>query len=138
MQPPSPKRGVEVAKSLFAKPFSDRISQGPRILTVIQDVVVYGSKENVYIKAKLDTGAKSSSIDIKLAKRIGLNFTGETVLIKSASGIKNRKLVNLTFQLAEKKITSIASVVDRSKLQYPMIIGRDDMQGFLINPVYHD
>jgi hypothetical protein len=42
--------------------------------------------------------------------------------------------VELVFWLRGKKIKTAANVSDRSNLRRPMIIGRRDLKGFLVNP----
>jgi alpha-L-glutamate ligase-like protein len=138
ISPPAPTRGVELSKALFAKPFAEKVKLKSNVLTVIQSVVIYGSKKNEKIEAKLDTGAFRTSIDIKLAKELELEDAGEKVHVKSASGQKHRKTVHITFQLAGKKITTVASIVDRSRLKYPMIVGIKDLEGFLIKPEHFE
>jgi hypothetical protein len=41
----------------------------------------------------------------------------------------------LTFWIKGKKIKTSAGVADRSKLKKPLIVGRRDLAGFLVNPV---
>src|SRR5205823_4914667 len=91
--------------------------------------------EVVTMLAKLDTGAFRSSIDEKLTKELGLTETSKKVFVKSASGQNYRPTVQLSFTLAGRKINTIASVIDRSHLKYPIIIGRNDLKGFTINPI---
>ncbi len=93
--------------------------------------------ERVPVKAKIDTGAYYTSMDMDLAKQLGL-LRPENIVrerrFRSALGEQIRPLVDLTFWLGGKKIKTIASVTDRSKLSKPMIVGRSDLKGFLINP----
>lgn len=130
----TPERGVEVAKSLFSEAFSEKVAIAPKILTVIQPVTITNNNKMLEIKAKLDTGAFRTSIDEKLADSIDLTVSKEKIFVKSASGQAYRYTVPLSFTLAGKKIKTIATIVDRSHLQYPMIVGRQDLKGFLIKP----
>lgn len=132
---PSPERGVEVAKSLFAQAFAEKVQPTVKVLTVIQPVTISHGGKSVQVEAKLDTGAFRTSIDKKLAKELELPETGEVVHVKSASGHSTRSLVKATVTLAGKKITTSASITDRSKMKYPIIVGRRDLGGFLIKPV---
>lgn len=135
MDIPSAERGVEVAKSLFAAPFAAKVQIEKKVLGVIEPVKVIGETQTKSVEAKLDTGAFRTSIDINLAKELGIKVSSDRkVFIRSASGQKYRPLVNLTFELAGKKITSDASIVDRSHLNYPIIVGRKDLKGFMIDP----
>lgn len=132
----SAARGVELAKSLFAEKFSEKVLLGPRVVTVIEPVTIRSGDKVVTIEAKVDTGAFRSSIDNTLAEELNLKESTQNVTVRSASGgIKKRKTVHINFELAGKKISTNASVVDRSHLTYPMIIGRRDLGGLVINPV---
>ncbi len=130
----SPKRGVELAKTLFAEKFSEKVSSSPKILPVIYPVTLKSNDIVKEINAKLDTGAYRSSIDKKLAKELGLETVKQKVFVRSASGKAYRKTAKLSFIIAGKRINTIVSLVSRSHLTYPMIVGRLDLKGFLINP----
>ena len=135
---PSPERGVEVSKSLFAQSFSEKVKQDPVVLTVVQPVTLTGNGKSIEVEAKLDTGAYRTSIDKKLAEELDLKPTGEFVTVTSASGETKRPLYKATFMLGGKKVVSTCSVIDRSKMNFPVIVGRLDLKGFLINPVFHE
>jgi hypothetical protein len=128
------------------------------------------SQDRVKVKAKIDTGAYSSSIDERLASRLGFGdairyYKGfglsgtltreevgelrakgikeklakhpdivEAVFVYSSTGITLRIKIPLTFYLAGVRISSPVTVADRRNLKYPMIIGRRDLKGFLIDP----
>ena len=140
------ERGVEVAQSLFSVSSAfDRVKiSSPKILTVIQPLMIFGNltegnvqsvrKKEVF--AKLDTGAYRTSIDKNLAKELQLPINNQKVHVTSASGKTFRPTVHVTFELAGKKIKTIASVVDREHLKFPIIVGRLNLQGFLIQPDY--
>lgn len=129
------ERGVEVAKSLFASSFSEKVVTGPKVLSVIEPVILKGKTMEKVIHAKVDTGAFRSSIDADLAAELGFTENvAKKVYVQSASGNEYRPTGLITYEIAGKKVTTTASIVDRSHLQYPMIIGRRDLRGFLVNP----
>jgi alpha-L-glutamate ligase-like protein len=134
MEIQSPQRGVTVAKTLFAEKFSEKVTTLPQVLPVVYPVFLKTKDSVKEINAKLDTGAYRSSIDSTLANELGLTINKESVYVKSASGRAYRPTAQLSFQLAGKKITSQVSIVNRSHLKYPMIVGRLDLKGFLIRP----
>ncbi|MGI8420633.1 MAG: sugar-transfer associated ATP-grasp domain-containing protein [Candidatus Levyibacteriota bacterium] len=140
MDIPTAKRGVALAQTLFAEKFSEKVSTAPRILPVVYPVFIKTKDRIKEIQAKLDTGAYRSSIDQELAKELGLQINKEKVFVQSASGRAYRPTTRLSFQLAGKKINNtLISVVNRSHLKYPMIVGRVDLKGFLIRPeIIHD
>lgn len=135
MDIPTPERGVELAKSLFAADFAQKVKTGPSVLSVIEPVIIRGEQETREIKAKLDTGAFRTSIDETLARELNLKPSEKQVFTTSASGQTFRPTVHLSFEIQGRKINTLASAVDRSHLRYPMIIGRRDLKGFHINPV---
>ena len=85
--------------------------------------------------AKLDTGAWRTSIDESLAQNLGLINPGNilwTRRIKSSLGVNERPVINLTFWLKGKKIETLAGVTSRIHLKKPVLIGRRDLDGFVI------
>jgi alpha-L-glutamate ligase-like protein len=138
MATPTPERGVEIAKNLFTESSLEKVSIAPKILSIVQEVTFYRNQEPITVKAKLDTGAFRTSIDRKFAELLGLNILNEKVLVKSASGESFRPTTKATFVLAGKKINTVVSVIDRSNLKYPVIVGHRDMKDFLIKPVHDE
>jgi alpha-L-glutamate ligase-like protein len=134
--------GVGIAKALFASSFADRVraEEGVKTIKNIEIVKIYApGKKRVRVPAKIDTGAVRSSIDRKLAEELGL-LDEDNILWKrryayrSAGGRQSRPVVKLVFRLAGRKIKTSASVANRTKLSAPLLIGRQDLTGFLVNP----
>lgn len=132
---PTPERGVEIAKNLFTESFSEKVEIAPKVLTIIQEVTFYRNGEPIKVKAKLDTGAFRTSIDKNFAELLGVERLSEKVYVKSASGESFRPTAKITFMLGNKKINTVASIVDRSNMKYPVIIGHRDLKDFLIKPI---
>lgn len=132
----NPERGVEIGKNLFTADFSEKIKISPTVLSINQEATIYYKDKSITTRAKMDTGAKRSSIDKRLLDEIGIPLTGEYVHISSASGSGYRPTANITVGIGGKKRTVVATVADRSHLTFPMLIGHQDMKGFLIKPVY--
>lgn len=135
------EHGVKIAKALFAERFADRVmaEEGIKIVKRLEDVKIKDWKGNkVGVLAKVDTGAWTTSIDAQLAKDLGLlrpeNVLWEKVVVRSTLGRQMRKAINLTYYLAGRKISTIATVANRVGLKRRMIIGRRDLSGFLVNP----
>ena len=140
------EHGVRIAKVLFAERFADRVKaeEGVKILNPIEKIKIYSpSKKAVFVKARIDTGAVRSSIDKRLAEDLGL-LAEENILwrkhyvYRSAAGREPRSVIGLTVKIAGRKIKTSASVADRGRLSTQILIGRNDLSGFLINPVENE
>lgn len=128
----SAERGVELAKSLFGE--KEEEAESTKILDAVEQVSFQVGDETKSYLAKLDTGAYRTSLDEKLVEQLGLKVLDRQILIKSASGVNTRKAVRVSFTLHGRQINSVATIIDRSHLKYPLIVGRKDLKGFLINP----
>lgn len=138
MASPTPERGVEIAKNLFAEGFSEKVAIAPKVLTINQEVTFMRNGEPITVKAKLDTGAIRTSIDRSFADLLGLQILDEKIYVQSASGSSFRPTAKVSFVLAGKRINTIVTIADRSHLKYPVIVGHTDLKDFLIKPVYDD
>ncbi len=96
------------------------------IVGLVEKVKLIGEKRSVKTLAKLDTGAKWSSIDRKLAKMIGAK-TVKIKKVKSSLGKQKRALVELTIVIHNRKMKIKATVADRSKMAYLVLLGRNVM-----------
>ena len=132
----SAKHGIRVGQALFADPRLAERGLGRKVIAAFEDVEVAGlNGRRVEVRAKIDTGAFSSSLDRVLAEELGL-LEPENLLyadyFRSALGRKQRQVVAITYTLGGKKIKSRVSVSDRSKLKYKMIVGRRDLKDFAV------
>jgi alpha-L-glutamate ligase-like protein len=132
--------GVKIAKALFASKFVSRVKDTDDVKTInaIEEVKIINSDgKSVKILAKIDTGAWSSTIDISLAKKLGLLRKNKILMTRkklSSLGEEQRPVIAFSFWLAGRKIVTRATVSDRKPLRYQVLIGRIDLQGFLISP----
>ncbi|MFC1711657.1 sugar-transfer associated ATP-grasp domain-containing protein [Patescibacteria group bacterium] len=131
-------KGIKIGKALFLDPKLKDVAIGKKTVEVFEDVEVRTFMgERSEVKAKLDTGAYRTSIDEGLADELGL-LNPENVLLekyyKSSLGREKRQLIELIFYLKGRKIKTVANISDRTGLKRRMIIGRRDLQGFLVNP----
>jgi hypothetical protein len=138
----SAEKGMKISKALFASEFASRVkfdSMERPVVSVFDTVSLkaYKGKRSI-VKIKLDTGAYSTSIDRELAEKMGLLNPKNIIMEKSfrsALGEQMRQIVSVNFLLKGVKIRSVASITNRSHLDYQMIIGRRDLKGFLIDPI---
>lgn len=128
------ERGVELAQQLFAEEILESVETNDTILGVIEKVTIYGEQKKKSVRAKIDTGAYRTSIDSDLVEELGLEVQDESVKVRSGSGKQERGTVEVKLRIKGKDITTIASYTPRGHLRFPMIIGRRDMKGFLVNP----
>ncbi len=88
------------------------------------------------VKARIDTGATSNSIDAKIAAKLRLGPVIKTTLVKSANGRSRRPVIKANITIAGKPMTGIFTLADRTRMRYKLLIGQDILKksGFLINP----
>lgn len=134
------EQGVKISKALFSEKFASRVKNDEVVKTIKAAEEIYvksGEGKKVKIQAKIDTGAWSSAIDTKLAQKLGLYTKGQALWYRkkiSALGSEDRPVIEITMWLAGKRIKTMMTVADRSQLTFPVIIGRTDLDGFLVNP----
>ncbi|MDP9472132.1 MAG: RimK/LysX family protein [Chloroflexota bacterium] len=91
-------------------------------------------KREVEVLAKIDTGADRSSIDTGIAEQLGIDLeSAKTIKIASSLGEERRPVVSLTLEFAGRRITTEATVADRSDRSSAMLLGQRDLGGFLID-----
>ncbi len=95
-------------------------SENKKIIGITKKIKV----GNEIVVAKFDTGASQTSIDRKLAKKIGFNETGK---IKVGNAVDSQKRVTgpVEITIKGKKFNIIASISERSHMKIPVLIGRD-------------
>lgn len=68
-------QGIRLAKDLFGGEIEEEIEavSGKKVIGLIEEVTLYSvdKKKSIKVKAKIDTGADSTSIDTELAKQLG-------------------------------------------------------------------
>lgn len=128
------KRGVELAQKLFAEESLEEVQDQSRMLGVIEKITIFGNDKKKVVRAKVDTGAYRTSIDSDLVEELGLDPHGTFVKVRSGSGRQHRRTVKLRFKMKGKEIETIATYTPRGHLRFPVIIGRKDMGGYLVDP----
>ncbi len=136
----SAEHGVRVAKALFGASFADKVDDKneQKVINLIEEIkIVAYDKTRASVMAKIDTGADRSAIDEELAEKLGLLSEDNIIYqarYRSALGKHRRPIIALEYYLAGRKINSMVSVTDRSKLRTKFLIGKRDLLGFIIRP----
>lgn len=130
------KHGIRVSKALFADVRLMEKGLGRKSVGAFEEVEVIGlNGHRETIRAKIDTGADTTSIDQTVAERLGLLESENylfTTHFESALGKRFRKVVGITYNMAGRKVKSRASVADRSKVSTKMLIGKRDLKNFMV------
>jgi hypothetical protein len=109
-----------------------------RIIGPIEYVVITGHHGKARVKARIDTGAARTSVDIWLAARIGLGPTVDVAKVRSSltDEPKKRPVVKGTVEVDGIMFRVPVSIGDRSEMRYPVLIGMDILRSgkFLIDP----
>ena len=88
------------------------------------------------LRARIDTGAVSSSINRITAEQLQLGPRISNTIVKNAHGHSKRPVVEATIEIAGQRITATFNVAHRLHLQYPILIGQNILkQGFVIDPL---
>jgi hypothetical protein len=108
--------------------------QDKTVVGAVEQVTVFGTKGKRRVLARIDTGAQSNSIDQKLAETLGTGQVIKTTTVKSAVGSSERPVVMLDIEIKGRKLNGRFTIADRSKLKYPILIGRNILKnGFLVD-----
>lgn len=105
------------------------------VIGLTEKVVLEHKGSIVVVKARIDTGARYSSIDTALAERLGLIPTEKKVHIRAAAGKQHRHTAHASLSIRGRKIKSLFTITDRSHMKYHVLIGTRTLKGrFLIDP----
>lgn len=132
------EHGVKIAKALFAARFADRVAAAEGIKTVgFREIVkvLDDTGKAREVTAKIDTGAWETSIDRDLAKEFGLTRKNNVLWerrVRTSMGRESREVIYITFYLLGKRIRTRANLAKRSHLKNQMIVGRRDLEGFVV------
>lgn len=130
------QQGVALAQALFGGDVTKQLEyvSGKKVVGAFEPIEIQTPRGPWPITAKLDTGAYSTSIDRTLLKKLGIAKTSVyRKKVKSALGAQSRSFAELTFFLKGEKISTEASISQRSESRYDVLIGRRDLKNFLID-----
>src|SRR3989344_3259093 len=108
---------------------------GRVVLSLTEQVTLLGRTEE-QVRARIDTGATSSSLDAQLAERLGLTPGNRSKIVKSASGVKKRPVIIVKLLLQNSSLEEEFTLADRSHMTYPVLIGQNILRkgNFLVDP----
>ncbi len=107
-----------------------------KIVGLVEKIEIAG-KRKVKTFAVFDSGAKLTSVDIKLAAEAQLGPIIRTTRVKNPSydGFVTRPVVRARLKILGKTFDTEVNVQDRSHMSLPVIIGRNVLKGnFLVDP----
>lgn len=154
----SVNHAIMVSKYLFGESFFEKVEEKSGVKTIQplevigvkipkgfkpeltkSSVTKIGKNRVVEVRAKVDTGAYRSSIDEKLALKLGLLIDEKVLYYRhyrsSLGKAINRPVVAVTFWLKGRKVTTAVNVANRDKLRTKILLGRKDLEGFLVSAV---
>jgi alpha-L-glutamate ligase-like protein len=138
----SSEHAVTLSKYLFGESFFEKVEakekdQVVKPLEVIKIKTGKGKKNYKELRAKVDTGAYRSSIDRNYAESLGLLSDDKILYYRnyrsSLGRHSDRPVIGLTFWLKGRRVVTAVNVADRHKLRTKFLLGRKDLEGFLIS-----
>ena len=106
------------------------------IIIGLTEYVTIFSRRRKKIKARIDTGATRSSMDIKLAEELHLGPIIKRKRVKSAHGSRLRPVIECEIMIAKQRIKAEFTLADREHMKYKVLIGQNVLKSkkFMINP----
>jgi len=103
---------------------------------LVEKVEIIGEK-GVSSLAVFDTGARTTSVDIRIASKAGLGPVVRLIKVKNPSlkGRVSRPLVKAKIKIKGRVFDTEVNLQDRSHMNFPVIIGRNILSGnFVVDP----
>lgn len=101
------------------------------IIGLVEPVKIMKKK----ILAKVDTGAKRSSMDLSLAKKLGLTKELWGIKkVKSANGEEYRPIIKTKIKIANRNIPATFTISKRENLKHKVLLGTNILKrGFMVD-----
>ncbi len=96
-----------------------------KIIGLTEKVEIVGEKNSKTVRARIDTGAATSSIDVSLASDLFLGPIVRVKTIKSSLGKDKRPVVRAKIRIKGVEVSTYFTVADRAHMKYPVLIGRN-------------
>lgn len=130
-------KGVKIAQDLFGGEIEEELEEisGRKVIGINEAVDVLDNQGNKYLTmAKIDSGAYRTTICHSLAEQLKINQPIGSKKVRGALGFEERPLINLSFILDKRLVTTEAFIANRQEMKYDLIIGRKDLKRFLVDP----
>jgi alpha-L-glutamate ligase-like protein len=130
-------KGIKIARDLFGGEIEEEVEEisGRKVIGVNETVEIINSQGEKHITlAKIDTGAYRTSICSSLVQKLGINKIISYKKVRSALGSEERPIIELSFRLDKRLVTTEAFLAEREEMKYDVIIGRKDLKRFLVDP----
>lgn len=107
----------------------------PIAIGFTERVVVTGTTGTRTVVAKSDTGAASTSIDVRLAAEIGAGPIHTVSRVRSAAteAGQTRPVIDLVLGIGGRQHTVAANIEDRSHRTHPLLLGRDVLRHYRLD-----
>jgi len=108
---------------------------GRAVLGYTTDVSVGGESGEATVSAKVDTGADRTTIDIDVANDVGAGPVVGVADVKVGTTSKRRPLVDVDVRIDGDRWRDLeVGIADRSGKRHPVLLGRDVLDEFRIDP----
>lgn len=105
------------------------------VLGPTEEVTVGGTTGSESVLARVDTGAARTSVDVTLAATLGAGpITGVSHPRTDCDEELARPVVDLAVCVGDDAHVAAARVEDRSDRPHRLLLGRDVLQGYLVEP----
>ncbi len=94
----------------------------------IEQVTILGLRGTLSVEAMVDTGAARTSIDMRVAAKVGAGPIVGTVLTRSARYKRRRILATVMVQIRGETYKVDVAVEDRSALSHKVLVGKDVLE----------
>ncbi|MBU0981759.1 DUF1704 domain-containing protein [Patescibacteria group bacterium] len=120
----TPEKGVRIAQDMFGNKIEKEVKKisGKEVISSMEKVKVLGGSETRHVWASINPLLDGSIIDRELVDDLGLEIYEDSHKVK------------VKFSLADIRIQTLANVEDLSGKPFDIVVGRRDLQGFLIDP----
>ena len=109
-----------------------------RLVGAVEEVSFRVGGKAYPVQARIDTGAKMSCIDTRLAAEMGVGLAVAVKKIVSSHGRSTRPVIKAKVVLQGVELESEFTIIDRSHMKFPVLIGRNILEkGFIVDPSRH-